>query len=65
MTPPGPKILLNVFNWLCVCKVGTVSKISDCQPDGPGFNPQVGRGLNLGCPSFATPSVDRDVKPLV
>ena len=48
-----------------VCKVGTVSKTSDCQPEGPGFNPRLGRGLNFGCPSFATPSVDRDVKPLV
>ena len=26
---------------------------------------EVGRGLNFGRPSFATPSVDRDVKPLV
>ena len=44
-----------------MCKVGTVSKISDCQPEGPGFNPRLGRGLNFGCPSFATLSVDRDV----
>ena len=48
-----------------VCEVGTVGKISDCQPEGPGFNPRPGRGLNSGWPSFATPSVDRDVKPLV
>ena len=48
-----------------VCEVGTVGKISDCQPEGPGFNPRPGRGLNFGRPSFATPSVDRDVKPLV
>ena len=47
-----------------VCEVGTVGKISDCQPEGPGFNPRPGRGLNFGRPSFATPSVDRDVKPL-
>ena len=52
-------------NKMETCKVGTVSKISDCQPEGPGFNPRLGRGLNFGCPSFATPSVDRDVKPLV
>ena len=51
--------------YVCVCKVGTVSKISDCQPEGPGFNPPPGRALNFGRPSFATPSVDRDVKPLV
>ena len=48
-----------------VCEVSTVGKISDCQPEGPGFNPWPGRGLNFGRPSFATPSVDRDVKPLV
>ena len=47
-----------------VCEVGTVGKISDCQPGGPGFNPRPGRGLNFGRLSFATPSVDRDVKPL-
>ena len=29
------------------------------------FNPRPGRGLNFGQPSFATPSVDRDVTPLV
>ena len=52
-------------SYLCVCEVGTVGKISDCQPEGPGFNPRPGRGLNFGRPSFATPSVDRDVKPLV
>ena len=50
-----------------MCEVGTVGKISDYQPEGPdpGFNPRPGRGLNFGIPSFATPSVDRDVKPLV
>ena len=51
--------------WKSVCEVGTVGKISDCQPEGPGFKPRPGRGLNFGQPSFATPSVDRDVKPLV
>ena len=40
-------------------------KISDSQPEGPGFNPRLGRGLDFGRPSFATPSVDRDVKPLI
>ena len=48
-----------------MCEVGTVGKISDCQLEGPGFNPRPGRGLNFGLPSFATPSVGRDVKPLV
>ena len=47
------------------CEVGTVDKISDCQAEGPGFNPRPGQGLNFGQPSFATPSVDRDVMPLV
>ena len=50
---------------LCVCEVGIVGKICDCQPGGPGFNLRPGRGLNFGRPSFATLSVDRDVKPLV
>ena len=48
-----------------MCEFGTVGKISDYQREGPGFNPPPGRGLNFGRPSFATPSVDRDVKPLV
>ena len=48
-----------------MCEVGTVSKISDCQPEGPGFKPRPDRGLNFGRPSFDTPSVDWDVKPLV
>ena len=49
--------------WLVTC--GKMTKISVCQPEGPTFNPWPGRGLNFGRPSFATPSVDRDVKPLV
>ena len=71
MIRSSPRISNGVVRSFChsdrsrVCKVGTVSKISDCQPEGPGFNPRLGRGLNFGCPSFATPSVDRDVKPLV
>ena len=44
---------------VCVCEVGTVGKISDCQPDGPEFNPRPGRTLNFGQPSFAIPSVHR------
>ena len=32
---------------------------------GSGFNFQPGRGFKLRRPSFATPSVDRNVKPLV
>ena len=38
-------------------EAATVGKISDYQPGGPG--------LNFGRPSFATPFVDRDVKPFV
>ena len=45
-----------------MCEVGAVGKISDFQPEGLGFNPRPGRGLNFGRPSFAPPSVDRDVK---
>ena len=35
----------------CVCEVSAVGKISDCQPEGPGFNSLLGRGLNFG-PTF-------------
>ena len=48
----------------CGTRFGTVGKVSNYQPGGPGFNPRPGRGLNFGRPLFATPSVDRDVKPL-
>ena len=48
-----------------MCEAGTVGKISDYQPEGPGFNPWPGQGLNFGRPSYATPSVDRGVKLLV
>ena len=62
----GSDLDLHTFpRLICVCEVGTVGKMSDYQPEGPGFNPRPGRGLNFGRPSFTTPSVDRDVKPLV
>ena len=48
-----------------MCEVSAVSKISNCQLEGPDFNAWPGRGLNFGRPSFATPSVVGDVKPLV
>ena len=48
-----------------MCKVGTVGKISNYQPEDPGFNPRPGRRLNFGRLSFATPSVDRGVEPLI
>ena len=50
---------------MSVCEVGAVVKISDCQPGVLGFNPRPVRGLNFRRLSFASPSVDRDVKPLV
>ena len=50
---------------LSVCVVGTVGKISDYQPEGPGFNPRPDGGLNFGRPSFTSPPVDRDVQLLV
>ena len=52
------------FSSVCL-EVSAVDEISDCQPGGSGFNPRPGRGLNFERPSFATPSVDRDVKLLV
>ena len=57
-------VCIGPFEAACY-KVGTARKISDYQPEGPGFNPRPGRGLNSGRHSFATPYVDRDVKPLV
>ena len=44
-----------------MCTVGTVGKISDYQPEGP----RPSQGLNFGQPSFAIPSVGRDIKLLV
>ena len=48
-----------------VCEVGTVGKISDCQPEGPRFNPWPGQGLDFRQRSFTTLSMGRDIKPLV
>ena len=48
-----------------MCKVGIDGKISDCQPEGSGFNPWPGQGFNFGQPTFATPSADRDVELLL
>ena len=45
----------------CVCKVSAVGKISDYHPVGHGFNLQPGQEFSFGRPSFATPSVGRDV----
>ena len=38
-------VLLISYNSQTRCEVGTVGKISDCQPEGPGFNPRPGRGI--------------------
>ena len=62
---PNSQQFFDHFIFLFVCEVGTIGKISDYQPESPGFNPRPGRGLNFGRPSFATPFADRDVKPLV
>ena len=45
--------------------IPSVSEVSAVGQGGPGFDPQPGRDLNLLRPSFATPSVDRDLKLLV
>ena len=48
---PNQLTLLCVWVCVCVCEVSAVSavgKISDCQPEGPGFYPRPGRGLNFG-----------------
>ena len=39
---------LQIYSIRLVCKAGTVIKISDCQPEGPGFSPRPGQGLNFG-----------------
>ena len=31
-----------------VCEVGTVEKISNCQPGGPALNHRPGEGINFG-----------------
>ena len=48
-----------------VSVVKGLGKTAISQPEDPGCNPRPGRVLNFEQPSFATPSVDRDVKPLV
>ena len=56
------------FAYQCVCaRLAQFGKISDFQPGGPGSNRPglVAGSVNFRRPSFATPSVDRDVKPLV
>ena len=61
-----PSVLYVIYTIInCGCEVGTVDKISDCQPGGSRFNPWPGQGLNFGRPSFATPSMYRDVNLLV
>ena len=54
-----------VYPYTHVYEVGTDGKISDYQPEGSGFNPRPGQGLNFWRPFSTTPSVDRDAKPLV
>ena len=45
-------------------EIGAVVKSCGCQLGGLGFKPGIWSRLNFGRPSFATPSVDRDVKLL-
>ena len=56
---------MQLYRFSHPCEVDTVDKISDCQPEGPGFNHWPDQGSNFGQPSFAIPSVDRGVKLLV
>ena len=44
----GKGVYLEIGGEGSVCKVGTVAKISDYQPEGPGFNPRFGQGFNFG-----------------
>ena len=41
-------VLCHLLHVCCACEVGTIGMISDCQPEGPGFNSRPGRGLNFG-----------------
>ena len=43
-----PRLFQEVCGFMYVCEVGTVGKISDCQPEGPTFNPQPSRVLDFG-----------------
>ena len=54
----GLEIVWSVIGLPLLCEAGTVGKISDYQPEGPGFNHRPGRGLNFGRTSFAAPFVD-------
>ena len=41
-------VIMRRSEYTCVCEDGAIAKISDCQPGGPMFNPEPGRGLNFG-----------------
>ena len=65
---PHPRAKLRsgqVTNRISVCEVGTVNNISEGQLEGFGFNIPPGQGLDFRRRSFAIPSVDKDVKPLL
>ena len=55
---------LSFFSFVCARLAQLIRSLTANQ-EVPGFKPRPGRGLNFGRPSFATPSVDRDVKLLV
>ena len=51
-------------DYIMCARLAQLAKSLTVKPEGPGFNPRPGQGLNFGRLSFATPSMDRDVKPL-
>ena len=62
------RLLLHVekfsSHWKCARLAQLVRSLTANQRR-PGFNPRPCRGLNFEIPSFATPPLGRDVKPLV
>ena len=66
MVPLPENIKPYISTSLASCaRLAQLVKSLTANPGGPRFNPRPGRGLNFGRPSFATPSVGRDVRPLV
>ena len=59
----APRALVHRAVHMCARLAQLVRSLTANQKVPAGFNPRPGRGLNFGRPSFATPSVDRDVKP--
>ena len=55
----------NWLDWIVCARLAQLVRSLTTNQKVLGSNPRPGRGLNFGRPSFATLSVDRDVKPLV